>query len=80
MGKLSEEISRRPAEKNKLRLFFLNLGKLVLDATKLSFGSLVLGTIIKGDFSQSTLLVSGVIASGVGALLGVILVTICEEK
>jgi len=80
MGKLSEETSRRPAEKNKLRLFFLNLGKLVLDATKLSFGSLVLGTIIKGDFSQSTLLVSGVIASGVGALLGVILVTICEEK
>jgi len=53
---------------------------LVLDATKLSFGSLVLGTIIKRDFSQSTLLVSGVIALGVGAILGVILITLCEGK
>ena len=70
----------KPAKRNKLRLFFHNLGKLVLDAAKLSFGSLVLGTIIKGDFSQSTLLVSGIIASGAGAFLGVILITICEEK
>ena len=65
---------------SRLRLFFLNLGKLILDATKLSFGSLVLGTIIKGDIPQSDLLISGIIASGVGAILGVILVTLFEEK
>jgi len=65
---------------NKLRLFFHNLGKLILDATKLSFASLVLGTIIKGDISQSTLLIAGIIASGVGALLGVTLTTMFEEK
>jgi len=64
----------------KLRLFFYNLGKLILDATKLSFASLVLGTIIKGDISQSTLLIAGIIASGVGALLGVTLATMFEEK
>ena len=80
MEKSSGDAARKTLEKSKFRLFFLNLGKLVLDATKLSFGSLVLGTIIKGDFAQSTLLISGIIASGVGALLGVILITICEEK
>ena len=80
MEKSSIEVKNKPAKGSRLRLFFLNLGKLILDATKLSFGSLVLGTIIKGDISQSTLLVSGIIASGVGAILGVILVTLFEEK
>jgi len=67
-------------KKSKFRLLFLNIGKLILDAVKLSFGGLVLGTIIKGDFSQSTLLVSGVIASTAGAIIGIFLVTVCEEK
>ena len=81
MEKHSEEVTTgKPEKGNRLRLFFLNLGKLILDATKLSFGSLVLGTIIKGDIPQSALLISGIIASGVGAILGVILVTIFEEK
>jgi len=53
---------------------------LILDATKLSFGSLVLGTIIKGDFPQATILIGGIIASGVGAIIGLILITIYEEK
>jgi len=69
-----------PAKKSKLSLLFLNIGKLILDAVKLSFGGLVLGTIIKGDFSQSTLLVSGIIASAVGAVIGILLVTVFEEK
>jgi len=59
---------------------FHNFGKLILDATKLSFGGLVLGTIIKGDLPQSTLLVAGIIASGIGAIIGLILTTIYEEK
>jgi hypothetical protein len=66
--------------KNKLRRFFLHFGKLALDVTKLSFGSLVLGTIIKGDFPQSALLVSGIIVSVVGAIFGLIMITLCEEK
>ena len=63
---------KKPVKKSKLRFFFFNLGKLVLDIMKLSFGSLVLGTIIRGDFSQSTLLVSGIISTGAGAFLGII--------
>jgi len=68
------------AKKSKFRLFFLNFGKLALDATKLCFGSLVLGTVIKGEIPQATLLAVGIIASTVGALGGIILVTFCEEK
>ena len=63
----------------KLRQFFLNFGKVILDATKLCFASLVLGTIIKGDFSQSALLLSGIIASGLGTIFGTIIIVICEE-
>jgi hypothetical protein len=76
----SLEKSQKPEKRNKIQRFFLNFGKLILDATKLSFGSLVLGTIIRGDFTQSTLLVAGIIASGVGAIIGLILTTIYEEK
>ena len=71
---------KKPAKKNKLRFFFFSLGKIVLEAVKLSFGSLVLGTIIRGDFSQSTLLISGIIVSGAGAILGTILLTFCKEE
>ena len=73
-------VTNKSGKGSRPRLFFLNLGKLILDATKLSFGSLVLGTIIKGDIPQSALLISGIIASGVGAIIGVILVTLFEEK
>ena len=80
MERSSIAVANKPEKGNRLRLFFLNLGKLILDATKLSFGSLVLGTIIKGDIPQSALLISGIIASGVGAIIGVVLVTLFEER
>jgi len=71
---------KKPVEKSKLGFFFLNFGKIVLEVTKLSFGSLVLGTIIKGDIPQSTILMVGIIVSGVGAILGTILVTLFREE
>jgi len=67
-------------KQNKILRFLLNFGKLIIDAAKLCFGSLVLGTVIKGEIPQSTLLVTGIIASGVGAIIGVTLVTLFEEK
>ena len=67
-------------QSRRLRRFFLNFGKLVLDATKLIFASLVLGTVLKGNIPESTLLVSGIIASGTGAVVGLIFTTIFEEK
>ena len=63
-----------------VRRFLLNFGKLVIDATKLCFGSLVLGTVIKGEIPQVTLLTVGIIASAAGALSGILLVTLFEEK
>jgi hypothetical protein len=76
----TEEVTKKQAGRRKLRRFFLNFGKLILDATKLIFASLVLGTVIKGDIPQSTLLISGIIASGAGAIIGLILLTVFEEK
>jgi hypothetical protein len=54
-----------------LHAFDVNFGKLALDVTKLVFASLVLGTVIKGDFPQTTLLVVGIITSGAGAIFGI---------
>ena len=76
----TEEVKPKKAEKRRLRTFFLNFGKLILDATKLSFGSLVLGAIIRGNIPQSTMLLGGIIVSGVGAIVGLLLLTIFEEK
>jgi len=64
----------------KTRRFLLNLGKLVTDFTKLVFGSLVLGSVIKGEIPPYMLLTGGIIASAIGAAIGVTLVTIFEEK
>ena len=72
--------ARKGVKESKFRLFFLSFGRLVLDAAKLSFGSLVLGTIIKGEIPQATLLTVGIIASAAGALGGILLITLCEEK
>ncbi|MCL1837108.1 MAG: hypothetical protein FWG46_06140 [Treponema sp.] len=75
-----EKIPPKKTEKVRLRRFLLNLGKLILDATKLIFASLVLGIVIKGDTPPSTLLIVGIIASGVGAIIGLLFTTIFEEK
>jgi len=65
---------------SKIRQLWLNIGKLVLDATKLSFGSLVLGAAIKGEIPTSTLMLMGVAISVGGAVIGISLVTLFEEK
>jgi len=58
----------------------LNIGKLILDATKLCFGSLVLGAAIRGEFPTETLLFMGTIISVGGAAIGIGIVTLFEEK
>ena len=65
---------------SKLRRLWLNIGKLILDGTKLCFGSLVLGAAIRGEIPAATLLFVGIIASASGAIIGVSLLTIFEEK
>jgi len=63
-----------------IRRFLLNFGKLVTDFTKLVFGSLVLGSVIKGEIPPYMLLTGGIIASAIGAVIGITIVTLCEEK
>jgi len=73
------EIVKKPKGFN-IRRFLHNFGKFITDITKLCFGSLVLGSVIKGEIPPYMLLTGGIIASAVGAAIGVTLVTIFEEK
>ena len=73
-------MENKQVKHGKFNKFNQIFGKLALDITKLTFGSLVLGTILKGDLPQSTLLVFGVIVSVVGTIIGVTLLLISEEK
>jgi hypothetical protein len=66
--------------KNKLRSILLNIGKLILDITKLCFGSFVLGAAIRGEIPQDLLMLLGIIVSTIGAVIGIFLVTLGEEK
>ena len=80
MKRQFKETAVKGAKKSKIRLFFLNFGRLALDATKLCFGSLVLGTVIKGEIPPYMLVTGGIIASAACALAGIFLVTLCEEE
>jgi hypothetical protein len=51
----------------------------MLDAAKLTFGSLVLGTVIRGGIEQSALLQAGIIASAEAAMIGLVLTTFIKE-
>ena len=72
--------TEKKAKPPRMRRFLLNFGKLITDFTKLIFGSLVLGSVIKGEIPPYMLLSGGIIASAVGAAIGISLVTIFEEK
>ena len=67
-------------KKNKVNNLGANFGKLLLDAAKLCFAALVLGTIIKGDIPSSTLLIGGIVASSVCSVAGLVLISFLEEK
>ena len=71
---------QKKAKAFNIRRFLLNFGKFVTDFTKLVFGSLVLGSVIKGEIPPYMLLTGGIIASAVGAVIGITIVSLCEEK
>jgi hypothetical protein len=50
-----------------------NIGKMCMDASKLAFGSLVLGTILKGDIDRVYILIAGSVAALLLAVLGIYL-------
>jgi len=52
--------------------FWVNLGKLLLDLSKLTFASFILGGILKGELPQDILIVAGSIVFVILATLGLI--------
>ena len=69
-----------PKKRGKWFHFLENTGKLLLDGAKLTFTSLVLGTVIRGGIEQSVLLQAGIIASAIAAVVGLVLITVFQEK
>jgi len=53
--------------------FWDNLGKLLLDMSKLTFASFILGGILNGELPQDILIASGCIAFVFFAVIGLIL-------
>jgi hypothetical protein len=61
----------------------MNTPKLYVESTMFNFyffESLVLGTIIKVEGSSSALLFTGIVVSGVDALVGLVCVVLSEEQ
>ena len=67
-------------KKRTIRRYLHDFGKLFLDITKLSFGSLVFGSIIKWDLSHITIFIAGLVIAMISAVLGTVLVIKNEEK
>jgi hypothetical protein len=66
-------------KKSKFYKIASAFGKVFVDLGKLAFGSLVLGTIIKGEITQSALLWTGSVTACAAIIIGVLLTTLDEE-
>jgi len=64
-------MKKKPVQPNSE--FDENLGKLLLDLAKLTFASLILGSILKGGLPQNIIIIAGCIAFIVFAIIGLIL-------
>ena len=71
---------KKQSGRSKIRGYFHDLGKLFIDIAKLSFGSLVLGTVIRWDIPHATIFILGIIFSVTVAFVGIILARTYEEK
>lgn len=75
MGNLRKQTRRRI-----IRSYLHDFGKLFIDISKLAFGSLVLGTVIRWDIPHATIFILGVVFSVTVAIVGIILARTYEEK
>ncbi|MDR1788137.1 MAG: hypothetical protein LBR16_06780 [Treponema sp.] len=55
-------------------------GKIFVDLGKLTFGSFVLGIILKGEIEKSIILAIGWTSTAVLILLGVLLITVSKKE
>lgn len=72
-------IKKREKHSN-IRGYLHDFGKFFVDISKLAFGSLVLGTIIRWDIPHVTTFVWGIVFTAVVATAGIILARKYEEK
>jgi len=80
MGYIVSMEKKKEERGHLTRRYLHDFGKLFLDITKLSFGSLVFGSIIKWDLSQITIFIAGLSIAICSAVLGTVLVITYEEK
>ena len=71
--------SKRSKKRSRIRAYLRDIGKYFIDISKLAFGSLVLGTVIRWDIPHSTIFILGIIFSVTVAIVGIILTRIYEE-
>ena len=74
------EQTKKQVKRQKVQSFLYNIGKFIIDGAKLCFGSVVLGSVIRGDIPPTRLITGGIIATVVGAVIGILLVTYMKEK
>ena len=65
---------------SRIRGYLHDFGKFFVDISKLAFGSLVLGTIIRWDIPHLTTFILGITFSAIVATFGIILTRKYEEK
>jgi hypothetical protein len=71
---------KKQGKHSKIRGYIHDFGKFFIDISKLAFGSLVLGTIIRWDIPHMTTFILGIIFTIVVASAGIILSRKYEEK
>jgi len=63
----------------RVKKVFYELGRWSIDISKLAFASLVLGAVLRWDISNTSALFIGLAITGIGALVGFMLVTAFME-
>jgi hypothetical protein len=71
---------KKQARQSNINGYLHDFGKLFIDISKLAFGSLVLGTIIRWDIPHKTTFIVGITFSAVVAIVGIILARKFGEK
>jgi hypothetical protein len=66
--------------RRKIRCYLHDFGKLFVDISKLAFGSLVLGTVIRWEIPHSIIFTWGLVFSAIIAIVGIFLTRTYEEK
>ena len=71
---------KKRSKNNNIRGYLHDIGKLFVDVSKLAFGSLVLGTVIRWDISHVAIFTIGVIFTVIVAFVGIFLARKYKEN